>query len=310
MAPSGLADYVELNAIASDDNSISALDVARQVTKPDDEDEDIIASDDVPDHVAAAFAEVGYRSSLAPPSAYYPFSLDDGGDLIRFHGQRGSWLYLFCLLATRADMLRNRTQTLGVRTLDGTKLLEHVTPFVLKHHLRVSEAIVIGTSRNLQSGGVGLKRAVQTFLRQYKESGAFENRYELGTSGDGGCDVIAWYANSDGRAGKATIFCSCKTGHNWQSSKYEPDPAKWSRMFVQSKAFNVIPLPCIVVTESLEEQDYRRAVESSQLLGFDRLRISSAEATVPAPLRHDCIAWTRLAAKHVFSIPIGRLKGY
>jgi hypothetical protein len=304
-SPSELADYFELNALASPDKSISALDVSSQTTKGEDEEDDRAAEDAVPDYVTAALTEIQRRSERVNNLAIYPFALGSKGDSVKFSKSAESWLYLFCLIATRANMQANRTQQVDGVALDGSRLFEEVTRYVLVHHVKVDNTIVVGTARAAtDGGGVGLQGAIDGFLSPYAEAGKFVNRFNHGGSGDGGCDVIGWHSHTDSRYGKSTIFCSCKTGHSWkETSDYVPSPMQWSNAYADGKAFVVHPIPCIAVTEALSERDYAQKVEEKELLAFDRARVANAQPTVPPDLADKCRSWTREAAGAVFKIP-------
>jgi hypothetical protein len=282
-----IADFWEVECLRKVDNSVSILDVVKSKGIADD-----IQEDETEEHEMAleeeqinVIEEIHRR--ISSTARKYPFVLDDNDYVLTLNREVHEnvfWTYLYLLLATRNNMLSNKT----VANVDGTQVFEKLSRDVLKNYLGVnSKGLNFGTATQ---GGFYSKL---TFLAKEMKEGnvRFPPTNITYNPQDDTLDVAAWIPFYDTLPSKIICFGQCKTGTHWHGTTKQLNVSDFlKKWFSQHPA--VDPISTFIVADVLHVDDYyHRSVNN---LFFDRCRIASfCQFNDDNDWLEDLIEWTK-----------------
>jgi hypothetical protein len=311
-ARSHLADWVELELLFGDNESLSHADLLDALTDDPladrtdeelaeleavygEEVDDQFAADrrlqarqqaeeglDWPEQVAeATWMELSFRSQVV--GECYPLLLDDR--VARsVDGWRQTTIYAFlALLAARV------AYSLPVGTNVPARRFEDVVRLALKAYTG-GDAVRFGWPHDRNEFPSDFKKAAHDLARQLGERpGGME---AIGPNAkDYALDVVAWRGFDDARRGQQILLCQCATGKDWNEKMLSI--RAWEKVI----DFAVAPTSSLAfpfVPERLQEGlALWLDVAYKGGIPFDRLRIASLakDAAAPAQLLEDLQTW-------------------
>ena len=262
--PVNVADWVELEALYSDDGSFSFEALRSQIdtdgTLFEEEAErgqpDMLPHERSEGVAASALLEIDRRSVIAGRA--YPFDKRGGLLQLRPHFRR-CIPYIFCLLAADRDSYDRADTRLPM-------LFEHLTREALAEYLG-GNAVRFGTPRDTMPRGINDAITELSRLTGATRVGVFPVN---ATDNDLGLDVVAWKDFPDRYISKVEVYMQCGTGEDWRCKKHDCDLAKWQAVLMCSNdRLKGLAIPYVVADERM----WRR--EAWGVLFMDRLRIAS-----------------------------------
>ncbi len=261
-----LADYWEIKVIQKPDLPFSTLDIQNTLSIELDEinHEGTYSEDDeVLSDLDSVMNEILRRADSC--ALKYPFRLD-GTRLILDEScdRKVANVYIYLLLCTRFNMLRNKVQG----QIDGTLLFEKLCAVIGKNywgHNAVS--MIFGTSN---SGNFETK--VTHCINFIGEGNCFVNRNNNDvTKNDDGVDIVLVKYFSDQRPSKLIGLGQCKTGTDWQKTFNKSKIVDFcSNWFRDNPILDPIPIAFISDTLYHQFNDYSN---SKGCLIFNRFRL-------------------------------------
>ena len=303
-SPARIADFAELLAIKAADKNVSVQDIVSALKRTGEGEED----EEFERPVEEAFEELAARRQhTGGANALDPFEID--GDLLKLKKAKANTdhdlLYVFLLLATRLNMLTEKTQA----GLDGTQLFEFLCLEIAKRYWGASSkdaliasrvhGTIFGTSRATWRSDPASKfkptkfqDAVTDLCRDLGEGHRFrtKDQHDEVTANDDKLDVVVWRNFSDQRPAKLIGFGQCKTGDHWELELPRLNPATFCNRWLHD-APCVVPIKLFFLTDRVVERWKTRCYEAGIL--FDRCRIIDYADEVPANLVAQCATWTR-----------------
>lgn len=264
-----LADWLEYEAITSDNGIGSLLELARQLGiagAGDAENE----TDDEPrqfaDHpkLDDVMRQIEDRSVACGDG--YPFEIDSGGNSISRKKDWDGFTYTNLLLISLIDCHK------AVRSSGGSiypaRLFEAVCVVAAEKYLGGRElgakAYHFGAPRPDGSGFSDALKMLAASIRG-KQLGIIDPSDEK----DDGLDVLAWRPFADLRCNFTCLFGQCATGADWPNKNPEPKEFLNVWLRLETPAVN----PAIFVPFTLTVADWTK--KSQSLIVFDRCRISA-----------------------------------
>lgn len=294
--PHELADFAEW--LAWKQGQVSARAIQAALGRLDDNahnegcDDD---SDDAADLLDEVMNEIDRRSTAS--GGGYPFELDDVGTTLRYNPTsdfRGQ-VYLFLLLTTRMNMLRQRVHA----GIDGALLFEKLCALVLMKYLggqpasstvrNRTKSFVFGTA---QQGS--FQQKVSDLCAEIGEGGGFRSRDTGAVNAqDDKLDVVAWTPFSDNRKCKLIIFGQCKTGTSWENQMTQLQPDSFISRWMD-EPFVLRPVRAFMITESSDNSQWFGTCLYTGLL-FDRCRIVDFSEALPNTIEGEIRKWSEAA---------------
>ena len=261
-----IADYWEIKVLQNPDLPFSTRDIQNDLSIELDEiDHDGIYSEDdvLFSDLESVMSEISRRIDSSKQK--YPFRLK-GTRLIfdKSCDEIAATIYIYLLLCTRFNMLRNKVQ----RQIDGTLLFEKLCAVIGKNYWgHNAESMIFGTS----NAGNFQKKVTQC-INFIGEGNGFVNRNNNEpTKNDDGVDIVLVKYFSDQRPSKLIGLGQCKTGTDWQKtfnrSKIVDFCSNWFR---DNPILDPIPIAFISDTLYHQFNDYS---SSKGCLIFNRFRI-------------------------------------
>ena len=271
--PEELADFWELQCLASLRRSASIAEIRNAWDKRQEED----ATEDMEEDIRAegaydaAWQEVDSRERLLRDA--YPFTfLAQGATTLRVR-QKVLPLYIFLLLATRLPHTKRTFAGMAASTL-----FEHIAAAVMRCYL--------GDGAHAVSAGATpddshFKNRLNSICDELKETAVRPDWPDkTSTSGDRGLDAVAWIPFQDGRPGQLMLWGQAKTGVGWRDALLSLQPESFIKNWLHP-APRVTPVRAFLVTERAEAHRWDDFQNTAGLF-FDRCRIMEFEGRLPA----------------------------
>jgi len=135
--------------------------------------------------------------------------------------------------------------------IDGTKLFERLSPYILRHYLhpRRARAMVFGTAADNRFAD-----KVDELCKKVREGGRYRNTDGIRVqANDDKLDIVGWVPFADRQLGQISVFGQCKTGTNWRDevASLRPDIFidKW-----MERPFLKTPLKAYFIAESHDRE--------------------------------------------------------
>ncbi len=264
-----LADWLELEALRSENGVGSLLELARQfaIAGVGDAEEE---TEDEPrqftDHARLDDVMVELEARDAACGDAYPFVIGRAGSSI---SRKEGWMdfhYSPLLLLSFIDChkaVRGQTGLIfPARWFEA--ICVGAAEQYLGGHERGATAFHFASPRPNGSGFAAALQALATRLRG-KALNLIEPRHEK----DGGLDVMAWRPFPDARCNFVCLFGQCATGADWRDKNPEPMEFLDVRLRLDTTAVH----PAIFVPFTLAPDDWTQ--KSRRVVIFDRCRIAS-----------------------------------
>ncbi len=295
-----LADWVEIRALLESDGKASQEDLVRALDRAYS-----IGETNARSLSEEVFEELADRHSSCKPSRPsggawgYPFELNKSGDLLSLRSKaaprtRAGILYLFLLVATRADMDSERRKLDG---LDPTAIFERLCADILLNFwggkTKFSGSIVFGTAQREDIPENKFKSKIESLCQSIREGRGLREGAKPPGAGDGKLDIAVWRVFSDGRAGGLVGFAQCKTGIHWKDHLPELQPRHFCRNFFQ-KPLLIDPLKVYMVPHRVNGTEWDSHTSLGGLL-FDRCRLIQYGLEISDDVFKDCRAWLSAA---------------
>ena len=256
-----LADYAEF--VAHIRGTCSARDVESHLGRLDDNAYNVgIDDSDLENERLSEGMMLELSRRLQACGGGYAFSLSDSGTLIekRFdEDEPRNWVYVFLLFSTRLNMAKENMKA----EIDGTKLLEQLSAFVLCRYLGADRArtMVFGTSAK-----GSFPEKINALCCEIKEGGHFRP-IDTGSvdANDDKLDVVGWIPFSDLKPSKLSIFGQCKTGTTWENKKTELQPVDFVKKWM-SYPFIFDPVRAFFISESADRAHFSDGVEAELMV--------------------------------------------
>jgi len=264
-----LADWLEFEALTSDNGVGSLLELARQLGiagAGDAEDENIDEPRQFADHpkLDDVMCEIEGRSAAC--GVGYPFEVDPGGNSISRKVSWRGFSYTNLLLISLIDC--HATIQSAVGPIFPARLFESICVVAAEKYLGGSEvgarAYHFGAPRPDRSG---FSDALRVLARSI--NGRHVGLIEPSAEKDDGLDVLAWRPFADDRCNFVCLFGQCATGADWRSKNPEPKEFLNVWLRLETSAVN----PALFVPFTLSRSDWVK--KSQSLVIFDRCRLAA-----------------------------------
>lgn len=263
-----LADFWEIECLKRVDHSVSIQDIVQAKGIADDIQEDEAETHDfeIEEEQINVIDEIKRR--IISSCDKYPFKLDTNGLILSINfevGEESRWIYIYLLLATRNNMLNNKT----VSGIDGTLLFERLSKDTLIKYLGPhARGFNFGTASH---GSFYNKLTV--LVNEMKEGDLYSVGNGISYSPqDDSLDVAVWIPFYDSLPSKIICFGQCKTGTHWQGTIKHLNVSDFLKKWF-SRHTAVDPIETFLIADILPEENYyHRAVNN---LFFDRCRLTS-----------------------------------
>jgi len=261
-----VADFWEMECLRKADFSASIMDIKKTMGIMDDEQEDDDPEQEIQLEIfyTDVVNEIERRANNC--NGKYPFFLDKNGYVLELDGKADvcfSWIYLYCLLATRNNMGGNRM----VDNIDGTKLFEKLGKVVLVNNLgKNADGMVFGTAAE----GTFYERLNKLVTNLNEGMTAPQNVDLTYNPQDDKLDVVAWVAFADKQPSQLICFAQCKTGDNWSNhTKQLRSDDFLTKWFYERPALT--PVDSFMVVDAVDHNDFFHRAATN--LFFDRCRL-------------------------------------
>lgn len=259
------ADYAEFNALISGKINFFHL------TKPSRiiSDEELVngtedETDKYQNTVDEIAAEIRYRMEVG--QSLYPFEIEDNDYSLTWRpkGTESDIIYPYLLLATRANMGKDRIKD----GIDGSLLFEHLCSEVAKNYFGPrAEVDILGTS----------KEDVKSFREKLKditsaigEGGPIHENHGHKPQDDN-VDVIVWKGFKDKQPSKMIAFGQCKTGTSWVDRLSELNTEAFCKTWFTRQPV-LTPVRMFFTAQDFPREIFRVRANEAGLV-FDRFRI-------------------------------------
>lgn len=278
-----LADWLEFEALTSDNGVGSLLELARQLGIAgvgDAEDEGREEPRQFADHpkLDDVMSEIEGRSAAC--GAGYPFEVDAGGNSVSRKADWGEYTYTNLLLISLIDCHKAVQSVAGA--IYPARLFETICVTVAEKYLGGRElgakSYHFGAPRPDGSGfSVALKALAESI--KGKQLGIIEPSAEK----DDGLDVLAWRPFADLRCNFMCLFGQCATGADWPGKNPQPLEFLGAWLRLETPAVN----PALFVPFTLNPTDWLK--KSQSLIIFDRCRISALVPRIEHGASHEMV---------------------
>ena len=279
-----LADWLEFEALTSENGVGSLLELARQLgiagagdaaDEGEDEPRQFVDHPKLDD----VMSELEKRSNACGTG--YPFEIDDSGISITRRAHWHNFSYVNLLLLSLIDCKTPVASANGA--LFPARLFEAVCAKAAAKYLggedRGAKSYHFGFPRPDKSGffdALGLLAAAVNGERL----GVLDAKQEK----DEGLDVLAWIPFPDGRSNFICLFGQCATGDDWDAKN--PQPAEFLAVWLKIETRAVCA--AMFVPFTIESRDWTKKCQS--LVIFDRCRIAKLLPTVQEGAAHDSVS--------------------
>jgi hypothetical protein len=294
-----LADWVETKALLDSDGNASQEDLARALERA-------YSVSDTPARTLAGdvFKELADRGSSCVPLAdtgrtwEYPFTLNASANLLSLRSKmtsqsRAGMLYLFLLVASRADM-DSRRKLAGI---DPTTAFECLCAEILLNFwggsTDLSGSLVFGTARKKTHHNHSFESNIEHLCTNLKEGRGMKTDAKLPGSGDGKLDVVVWRVFSDGRRGGLIGFGQCKTGIHWKTHLTKLEPRRFCEKYFQEPLI-IDPVRIYMVPHRVDGRDWNDHSRDGGLL-MDRCRLVQYGHNISKSVFGNCRQWVTAA---------------
>lgn len=259
-----LVDYVEWQCIQHGNISVTevlrpiifASDEIRISGVTDDSDRMINKLDDI---------SVEIERRIKATKGKYPFRNNLRGYRIAVtRYDHNYWIYVYLLLSTRLDMLKDKEW----RGIDGTKILEELAAVIAKEYFgERAESLIFGTA---MPGG--FQQKVQHICDCTGEGHSYINRNTSTPSAkDDKLDVVVWKNFNDKNRSKLLGFGQCKTGTSWDdAATIELQPGDFCSKWFRDHPISP-PVKMFFSSQYFPLDDYSKSKNAG--IVFDRFRI-------------------------------------
>jgi hypothetical protein len=267
--PIKLADWLEFEALTSDNGVGSLLELARQLGIAgvgDAEDEGSQEPRQFADHPVLddVMGEIERRSNGC--GGGYPFEVDAGGNSITRKAYWADFSYTNLLLISFIDCQHAVHTALGVAY--PARLFEAICVVAAENylggHAQGAKAFHFGAPR---PNGSGFSDALQSLANAMQ--GRRLRELEPDAEKDDGLDVLAWRPFADQRCNFVCLFGQCATGENWPDKNPQPLQFLDNWLRIETSAVNGV----IFVPFTITKTDWTK--KSRAVIVFDRCRIAS-----------------------------------
>ena len=278
-----LADWLEFEALTSNNGVGSLLELARQLGIAgvgDAENEGREEPRQFTDHpkLDDVMSELEARSTGCGDG--YPFEIDAGGNSISRKANWNKFTYTNLLLISLIDCHKKIPSAAGV--IYPARLFEAICVVVAEKYLGGRElgarAYHFGAPRPDGSGFSTALKAIAECIKG-KQQGIIDPDAEK----DGGLDVLAWRPFADLRCNFMCIFGQCATGADWPNKNPEPKEFMNVWLRLETPAVN----PAMFIPFTLTVVDWLK--KSQSLIIFDRCRISALIPRIENGASHDLV---------------------
>jgi hypothetical protein len=278
-----LADWLEFEALTSDNGGCSLLELARQLGIAgvgDAENEALLEPRQFADNpkLDEVMNEIEGRS--AGCSDGYPFEIDSAGNSISRKADWTEYTYTNLLLISLIDCHTSVQSTAG--PIYPARLFEAICVVVAEKYLGGRElgakAYHFGAPR---PDGSGFSTALKALAASLK--GTPHDIIDPSAEKDDGLDVLAWRPFADMRCNFMCLFGQCATGANWPEKM--PQPLEFLNVWLrlETPAVN----PALFVPFTLKQVEWMKKSQSA--IVFDRCRISTLVPRIVNGASHELV---------------------
>lgn len=299
-----LADFAEW--LAWKQGRASSREILAAIGRLDDNDHNIGCddnADELADDLDEVMNEIERRHTAC--NGAYPFTLERAGTVLENRTSQEDprlTVYYYLLLATRMNMLNNRTH----QGIDGTLLMEELGEHVLGNYLggrlvgdrsrdagcqnfRRAKSMVFGTRNRSR-----FPDKIRDLCLAVGEGGAFRTLDPaMVDAQDDKLDVVAWVPFSDMKPCQLIIFGQCKTGTSWDGQKTQLQPDSFIKRWMRDP-FLLNPIRAFLISEASDRSQWCGDCFYTGLL-FDRCRIIDFCSDIEEDLLSRITTWTYAA---------------
>jgi hypothetical protein len=289
--PQEWADWLELEALHSDDGNASISDLLRVIRRsgsvdgiaaafsPGQIDRQGERSEQLADD---AFSEIEGRLASCPDA--YPFTVENNYIELTAEVTRSS--YIFMLLLAEHGHLGGPTSIRGDRVFEEMCFEATRTGFLPP--MMTGGSYLFAAPRPA-AWKRGFSDAVDSLARALGEGEQARQRNRMRHAKDDGLDVVAWHAFPDGRPGKVILFGQCATGRNWNEKLRDLRPHEWMEEWFTDVP-PVKPVGLFFVPFRLAQDDWASYSRKAGVI-MDRCRIAHCLPQPPKSLAKRVERW-------------------
>lgn len=281
-----LADFLEVKCLLSPENVYSINSAKSAIVMSSDE-ELIAGAESEEDIILIKLEEALFeiKDRKLKCGTKYPFFVEHSTVKLHHESDVIKQIYIYLLLATRANMNTERIQS----DEDGTLLFEELSEIIAKKYFgENSRTLIFGTSMS-EIGS--FKAKIEALLEGLNESGEFRNpEGSLGKQKDGKLDIVVWKPFADKRPAKLIGFGQCKTGTSWQNTITQLQPSAFMSCYTTCNLYTD-PVRLFFIADSCVE-GWEECARNAGIL-FDRCRLMDfLPNTVESTLFERINRWT------------------
>jgi hypothetical protein len=286
------ADWIELEAIASQNGSCSYEELATQIhisgttdVMESDETDDEDAAGDLSYEVAdRTWAEIERRHQwCGGDDGLYPFEVSTGSISLKKSPEASS--YVFQLLLSHFGRTAGPTGTFGER------IFEHLSS-------AAGTSYFGGETNNARHFRFGLPRpdrtgfetALNNLCRELNCGTVKHGAALMGEQQDSHLDVVVWRSFPDDREGKVIGFGQCATGKHWRDKLQELQPETFASEWLNDR-FHPQPVRMFFLPHCVEDRQWSHVTINAGVV-FDRCRTTQLTGTLDGELRDQCKNWS------------------
>lgn len=278
-----LADWLEYDAMTSDNGVGSLVELARQIRingSADAEDENPKPIEFIDNEkIEAVMSEIESRNEAC--GGGYPFEIDAGGNSITCKAGWKEYTYTKLLLISLRDC--KKAVPSGSGSLFPARLFEAVCVAVAQKYMGGKESGVLsyhfGAPRPDHSGfDTALKQLIAATC------GKPLDVLEPSAEKDDGLDVFAWRPFPDKKCNFVCLFGQCATGDDWLDKN--PKPLEFMDVWLRIETTAVIS--CMFVPFTLTRDEWTK--KSRSMVIFDRCRIAALIPKIQDGAAHELVS--------------------
>lgn len=278
-----LADWLEFEALTSDNGVGSLLELARQLGiagAGDAEDEGSDEPRQFADHpkLDDVMSEIESRSAACKGG--YPFEIDGSGNCISRKDDWAAYSYTNLLLLSLIDCHAAVASARG--PIYPARLFEAICVVAAEQYLgggeRGAKSFHFGAPRPDHSGFSAALEKLAVSIR-----GSPQGILDPDAEKDDGLDVMAWLPFGDMRCNFMCIFGQCATGNDWPNKT--PQPLEFLNVWLRLETSAVNP--ALFVPFTLDKRDWLK--KSQSVIVFDRCRISALVPRIENGASHELV---------------------
>jgi hypothetical protein len=276
--PEDVADWLELNALFSEDLNSSAGDIEREL--------DRLSVGDPESLLGNVFLEIDRRQQAIGNRAY-PFKR--GPTSIEISADRRSFAaYFFCLALSYFGWKARRGAPCNPWLLFET-LAAHSAADYLQ-----GDVLVFGTSTRTGKGSKStFADKVTQLATQVGEGEGFRKQRTFSTK-DSKIDLIAWKRFTDKRSSQVILFGQCAAGANWHGDKLSSlDPEVFWQQWMKKSQVSGFIKSVFIPHRVFDDDEWELRARPAKLL-FDRCRVvNHAHHRITSALRKQLLSCCR-----------------